>query len=269
MIRPVRFVVVLTALALAGAALPQGRAQTNQVIYSNGLQNGWMDWSWASDSVSNKSPVLAGFSESISVSCGGWAALYLAQTPFDVTLYTNLTFWLNGGASGGQVLTVTGTENGASQTPYTLPALAANSWKQFTVSLAEMGVADAPDFDGIWIWNNTASTIPTFYVDDIVLVAGPPPGPNPTSIIGIDAASNRTGISSLIYGTAFATSNELADLNFTMNRSGGNNETSYNWEINAHANGPIGISKAIPMIPPRRERPMRSWPTARAAERSR
>jgi hypothetical protein len=38
----------------------------------------------------------------------------------------------------------------------------------------------------------------------------------------------------LIYGVAFASSNQLSDLNFTLNRSGGNNETCYNWQINAH-----------------------------------
>jgi hypothetical protein len=220
-----------------GAALPQARAQTNEVIYSNTLQNGWVDYSWASDNLSCTSPVLSGFTDSISVSCTNYTALYLDQTPSDSTPFTNLTFWLNGGASGGQVLSVTGTLSGASQTLYTLPALAANTWGQFTVSLADMGVAGAPDFDGIWIWNDNDFTLPTFYVDDIVLVAGPPPGPNPTNFIGIDAGANRNAISSLIYGTAFATSNQLADLNFTMNRSGGNEETTYNWEINAHGKG--------------------------------
>ena len=41
----------------------------------------------------------------------------------------------------------------------------------------------------------------------------------------------------MIYGTAFASSNQLADLNFTMNRSGGNAETRYNWQLNAHNHG--------------------------------
>ncbi len=33
---------------------------------------------------------------------------------------------------------------------------------------------------------------------------------------------------------AFASSNELTDLNFALNRSGGNAETRYNWLVNAH-----------------------------------
>jgi hypothetical protein len=46
--------------------------------------------------------------------------------------------------------------------------------------------------------------------------------------------ANRKPISPLIYGVAFASSNQLADLNFTLNRSGGNAETRYNWQLNAH-----------------------------------
>jgi hypothetical protein len=147
--------------------------QANELVYFNSLQNGWSDWSWATDNLSNTSPVLSGFSNSISVFCTEYAALYLSQTPSSSAPYTNLTFWLNGGETGGQVLTVTGTLDQAEQTLYTLPPLAANTWTNFIIPLSAIGVADQPDFDGIWIWNDTNFSIPTFYVDDIVLVAGP------------------------------------------------------------------------------------------------
>jgi hypothetical protein len=157
--------------------------QANQIIYANNLQNGWVDWSWATDNLANTSPVLPGFSNSISVFCTEYAALYLSQTPSSSAYYTNLTFWLNGGETGGQVLTVTGTLDQAEQTLYTLPALAANTWQEFTIPLSAIGVADQPDFDGVWIWNDNDFTIPTFYVGDIFLVAGslpsPPPPPPP------------------------------------------------------------------------------------------
>lgn len=59
----------------------------------------------------------------------------------------------------------------------------------------------------------------------------------PVTVV-VNALGNRHPINPLIYGTAFATSNELAALNFTVNRSGGNAETRYNWQLNArnHAN---------------------------------
>jgi len=61
-----------------------------------------------------------------------------------------------------------------------------------------------------------------------------PPGTNAPVSITVDAQASRNPISPLIYGVAFASSNQLADLNFTMNRSGGNAETRYNWQLNAH-----------------------------------
>jgi hypothetical protein len=228
---------ILGAMVLAGANFQEVRAQGNELVYSNSLQNGWADWSWATVNYGCTNPVLAGFTESISVSCAGYTALYLHQTPSDSTPYANLTFWLNGGSAGGQPIGVTGTLNEVSQSVVPLQALPANTWKEYTVSLASIGVADEPDFDGIWIWNTNADAISTFYVGEIELVAGPPPGPNPTNFIGIDVAANRKPISPQIYGTAYATSNQLEDLNFTMNRSGGNEETTYNWEINAHGKG--------------------------------
>jgi len=162
---------------------------TNQIIYSSSLQNGWVATdSWATINLANTNPVLSGFSDSISVFCTEYAALYLSQTPSSSVDYTNLTFWLNGGASGGQVLTVTGTLDQVDQTLYTLPALASNTWQEFTIPLSAIGVADQTNFDGIWIWNNTNFSIPPFYVDDIVLVAvpsGAPAAPTGLSVAGV------------------------------------------------------------------------------------
>src|SRR5262249_9173918 len=50
----------------------------------------------------------------------------------------------------------------------------------------------------------------------------------------IDALRDRHPISPLIYGVAFASASQLVGLNTPLNRSGGNNETRYNWQLNAH-----------------------------------
>jgi hypothetical protein len=221
------------------------QAQTNEIIYSNTLQNGWANWSWSSTiNFASTGPVPPGDSDAISVTSQAYGALYVnvsGVTELDSSLFTNLTFWLNGGPSGGQVLTVDATLDSSAQADtVTVGPLAANTWQQFTVSLSSLGVADEPDLDGFWLQNNTGNAIPVYYAADMVLVGalpGPPPGPNPTNYIGVDAGANRHPISPMIYGTAFAASNQLADLGFTMNRSGGNEETTYNWELNAHGKG--------------------------------
>jgi hypothetical protein len=238
----------------AGLPFSSAQAQTNQTIYSSSLQNDWQNWSWATVNTSCTSPVLTGYSDSISVSCSSYTALYVEHADFDSTLFTNITFWLNGGPSGGQVLTIEATLGGTatSSTVNVGPLAAGSTWQQFTVSLSSLGAAAQPNLDGFWIFNNSGNTIPTFYVDDMVLVGGPapppppPPPPNPTNFIGVDAAANRKAISPMIYGVAFATSNELSDLNFTMNRSGGNEESTYNWTINAHGKGADYYFESLP-----------------------
>lgn len=56
--------------------------------------------------------------------------------------------------------------------------------------------------------------------------------------IPIDAAADRHRISPNVYGLNFATGAQLADLHVTLNRSGGNTTTRYNWQQNCanHAN---------------------------------
>lgn len=51
--------------------------------------------------------------------------------------------------------------------------------------------------------------------------------------INVDAAANRHPINPNVYGVAFATTAQLADLNVPLNRSGGNATTRYNWQLNA------------------------------------
>ena len=241
---------VLTFVVLASGV----RAQSNEIIYSNTLQNGFANWSWSSTiNFSATAPIRVGDSDSISVTSQGYAALYLnvsGMTELDSSQYTNLVFWLNGGASGGQVLSVDAILGTANQpTTVTLGPLAANSWKQYTISLASLGVANATGLTGFWFQNTTGSAIPTYYAADIELIAGAaasPSGTNPTNFISVDVSANRHPISPLIYGTAFATSNQLADLGFTMNRSGGNEETTYNWEINAHGKGNDYYFESLP-----------------------
>ena len=56
--------------------------------------------------------------------------------------------------------------------------------------------------------------------------------------ININAARNKHPISPYIYGLAFAPATSLTDLNFTLNRQGGNRASTYNYQTNAsnHAN---------------------------------
>src|SRR5262249_18655608 len=98
----------LLVLALA----PHLSAQIDQPIYTDSLQNGWQNWGWTAINYNNSSPLHSG-AASISVTITqGWQAIYIAHNTFDSTPYTNLTFWLHGGTSGGQQLQLQGHSSG-------------------------------------------------------------------------------------------------------------------------------------------------------------
>ncbi len=221
---------------LAGVFLFQFAAVADQIIYDDALQNGWQNWGWATLNYGNTSPVHSGSkSVSVTITTTTAEAIYIAHTAFDSSPYTNLVFWINGGPTGGQQLKVQGHANGTYQAATNLPALVADTWQQFTIPLATLGVANSPNMDGFWIQDRVGAVQPAFYVDDITLQAGVPvqPGTNAPVAIAVDAQANRHAISPLIYGVAFAATGQLLDLNAPLHRSGGNGTSTYNWQNNA------------------------------------
>ena len=112
-INPVLLVLITIVSGLARPGIV--RAQSDQTVYADALANGWQNWSWATVNLSNTQPVQAG-SDSIGVSATAYQALYLHHDALDSSLYGNLVFWINGGATGGQLLQVQATLNGTAQT---------------------------------------------------------------------------------------------------------------------------------------------------------
>jgi hypothetical protein len=213
------------------------RVCADQVVYDDALQNGWQNYGWTKIDYAATAPVHGG-SKSISVTItNAFQAIYLHHTALDANGFTNLSLWLNGGAAGGQKLQINALRNGSAAPPINLPTLSPNTWAHFNFSFTDLGVANANDFDGFWLQDRAGTVHPTFYLDDIVLNAGTTPSQTNSTTITIDATRNRHPISELIYGTAFATAAQVADLNVPLNRSGGNAETRYNWQINAHNRG--------------------------------
>ena len=198
-------------------------------VFDDALLNSWQNWSWATVNFSNPSPVHAG-TTSISVhEVNAFDGLYLHHTNIDSSLYKTVSFWLNGGATGGQQLQVYATASGTGQGTYPLPALAPNTWIQFTIPLSYLGMGARGDFDGIVIQGRINSAQPTYFVDDVSVSVIPMV--NAPAQITIEP-SLKTDISPLIYG---ANSTDYAGMGsgFRFARSGGNRLTAYNWENNA------------------------------------
>ena len=226
---------ILCGLVLSSNAF----AQSNQSVYTDTLNNGWQNWSWASVNLSNSAPVHSG-SASISENAGPYQALYLHHDAFDSTLYASLVFWINGGPSGGQLLQVQAELSGTAQTVVTLPALAANTWQQFTIPLASLGVQSKPNLDGFWIQDRSGTTLPTFYVDDISIAAPPPPS---VVNLNVDAAqvlrtvdARHSGRNAAVWDSVFDTTttiNLLSEMgNQALRFPGGSLSDDYHWATN-------------------------------------
>ena len=221
---------------LAGAACAllaaTGAARADQSVYTDSLQNGWTNWSWAGVNFSAAGTVHSG-ADAISAQAGPYQALYLHHAAQSAAGLTALRFWIHGGVSGGQKLQVQATLGGAAQPAYALSPLRANAWTLVTIPLAALGVTTQTDFDGFWVQDVSGQAgAGTFFVDDAALLTAPA-----GTTITIDAAAGRRAISPLIYGVAYADAQSLALLNAPLNRQGGNNTTRYNWLLNADSKG--------------------------------
>jgi hypothetical protein len=189
---PLPCIAIATFSLLLGAA---ARAQTDLIIYDDALQNGWGDWGWTNSNYANVAPVHSG-SNSIAITPGPWEGAQMGHNypaPFDSTGYGNLTFWINGGATGGQVLQVYATLNYTGQPAVSIGSIAANTWQKITIPLASLGVADQTTVTSFVI-QNTGTAAATFYVDDIVVTGSvptiPPPPLNGGMAVYVDSLVN-------------------------------------------------------------------------------
>ena len=216
-------------------------AQANLPIYTDNLVNGFQNWSWATVNLENYSPVHSG-SYSISVADGGYQALVFARPDFNTSPYASLSFWINGGSAGGQQLQVWGLLDGTNQVAYPL-TLAASTWQQITIPFSSLGVSNKANCSGFWIKGNVGAAQPTFYVDDVQLVAAPAP----TLVqLGVDAGqalrtvdARQFGLNTATWDGSLGNSTTLPLLEqigcLTLRWPGGSTSDAYDW-----AGDPVG-----------------------------
>jgi hypothetical protein len=195
-------------------AVTPGLAQ-DQTIYADSLQNGWMDYGWATINYNNTSPVYSGsLSVAVTISDTSYQAIYIAHAAFNCSTYSNLTFWINGGTNGGQQLQVVGHAGNATQLSTNLPALAANTWQKYSISLATLGLANRTDMDGIWIQDRIGTAKPTFYVDDIVLTTNSTPPPSVSLTAPTDGSTYSAPASISLAASVTANGHTISKVQF-------------------------------------------------------
>jgi len=156
---------VMLALLTAGLC---AKAQLPLTIYTDGLQNGFQDWSWAARNIANPTPVHGG-AASISVTANAWEAASFYHSDYSLAAYTNFSFWAHGGSSGGQRIQVYFSYPDNSSGPVvSIPTgLPANTWQQYNIPLSSLGGATATNLHRINIQLTSFGTAGTFYLDDL------------------------------------------------------------------------------------------------------
>ena len=236
-LRPGQLILCAAVLAF----LSQARAQTNFSVYSDQLNNGFQNWSWGSNNFSCTSPVHSG-SNSISFTGTNWQAISFWHADFNPTLYTNLNFWANGGALGGQVVQIyLQYSNTVMVGPsYQLPPLQANTWQQFFIPFSALGVAGVTNLDRFNFQLTASGTTNAFYLDDVNLTAVQP------SLVHLEIDANQTvrmadsrwfGLNTAIWDGNLdtpTTSSALAELDTQILRfPGGSLSDTYHWSTNS------------------------------------
>lgn len=221
---------VFFALALAMLSC-RSAWPADVVIYSDGLNSGWENWSWDTTvDLSSTSPVQSGSHALSATYTSAWAGLYLhSNTALTAQDYATLQFWIHGGSAGGQNMRVAVIDASLNPSPNTheIPLPQANEWTSTSIPLATFGALT--DISGIWWQDSSGGPQPAFHLDGVVLMAkdGPQlPGPSLT----VDVLANRHPISPHIYGLNFGDEALIAELRVPVRRWGGNATTRYNWQ---------------------------------------
>lgn len=161
-------------LALVGSLAVTLSTQADQQIYTDSLQNGWQDWSWATRNFNNTTPVHAG-TKSISVNAASYTAVSFWHSPQIASAFFGFSFWIHGGTSGGQTLQVYAEKDGVTLPGVAIPNPVAGTWQQVTLSLASLGLTGATNMTRINIQSISGSILPTFYIDDVRLISDTTP----------------------------------------------------------------------------------------------
>lgn len=152
------FIAAVASLALAKPALAQAQPF---VVYEDELKNGWQSWSWAKVDLA----VPTGGAKPIKVQGEPWSALALHHDAFPTTGYSKLIFTINGGAQGGQTLTVKAMVDGKPVDSSFVIQLKARTWTKVEVPLKEL-VAEGKAIDGI-AWQGQADAYSPYYITRI------------------------------------------------------------------------------------------------------
>ncbi|NOK00462.1 MULTISPECIES: glycosyl hydrolase family 18 protein [Myxococcus] len=165
-----------------GGVPPERVSFTTNWIYRDAMEAPWQDYSWATHSLTNTSPVAAG-RYSISVTMRSREALYFNTSPFTWSPGMTLTLSVHGGTSGNNAVVLAravvngGITPGTELGPYcTGGRIRANTWTTCSVPISVLAPQGAR-LTGLVLQEGQGLSLPTLYFDELGVrnMAEPPP----------------------------------------------------------------------------------------------
>jgi len=219
-------------------------AQTNLTIYNGALAGGWQDSSYSvSENYFTTSPAYsANYSIAVTVN-SAWGAFGLYHPDMNDSADGFLSFWLNGGVTGGQNLQIYATLDApvtVQNARYYLSSPIASTWQQYIVPLAALGVANATNFTGFAIQDSVGSSEATFYLDDIQLINVAAPAMAHLTVNASHALRTADarwfGVNAAVWDNQFDSPHSLSTLKAmgirAMRFPGGSDSDDYHWLYN-------------------------------------
>jgi len=150
---------------------PPGALGTNLVIYADALASGWFLNGWsATVDPANPAPVHGG-TASLAYTLPAGAGIGPYTTSYvNTSNYNFLSFWIHGGATGGQWMSLQIVRGGNVVDSWYISPLPTNTWVNCKIPLSLISCSNVTDFNCVRFYNNLAGqSLPVFYVDDFQL----------------------------------------------------------------------------------------------------
>ena len=224
-------------------------AQSALSLYSDQFDSNWQNWSWSSTTVAATNPAHSG-ANSLAVTYNAqWAGLnFINQSGVNLSNYSAVSFWIHGGGTSAHNIhvktVISGTYVGDVPVTNYLPGktVPANSWAQVTIPLAALN-STSGSLTGLVLQEQGGVAEPTYYVDDVQLLAAAPPAVvhfavNPAA--PLQTLDDRCfGMNTALWDT-FNTAATVSLLNAadvrTLRYPGGSLSDEYHWQTNVSYN---------------------------------
>lgn len=222
---------------------PVQRVEVAEVIYEQGLRNGWQDWGWSNRQLDAAGPALVNFEN-----WGGW----IIAKPGLSGDFGGLRMRIRPRADKKDFLDVSLWSNDAKLPPVRISEVEQKQlnggWVEILVPFSRLNPDNQP-FDRI-VLHAAENVGPEMTAIDGIALTKPLPiaeratkAPSATVSIEVDCQASATQISPYIYGFAYYPYNDAkmqeAQWLFggTVRRWGGSVTSTYNWEVGAWNSG--------------------------------